>query len=273
MRLLYERMKDLEQQYKDESNLQKRIQIHQYGVAKESWYEFLKKQMILTGNCKVLEIGCGTGTLWEYLLDGGGNSQVQQIILSDVSEGMLSTAKENLEEWSNLYNMQFKRIEATNIPYDDDSFDVVIANHVLYHVPDVEKALAEISRVLKSEGTFYATTIGSNNMPELKDIVRTYFPDIEKELFFTQFLEKFSLENALEKTGRFFQKSERIHYEDYLLLPNPKPLIEYIESFNFPGVLDHEHQKKSFENILLKDLDFTKGFRISKEIGLLKCEN
>src|SRR6218665_2722639 len=88
-------MKNLEEQYKDETNLQKRIQIHQYGVAKESWYDFLKTNISLTDNCKVLEIGCGTGILWKFLLES--KPSVQQIILSDFSEGMLLKSEENLK--------------------------------------------------------------------------------------------------------------------------------------------------------------------------------
>lgn len=263
-------MKDLKQQYKDESNLQKRIQIHKYGVAEESWQEFLKQNINLGEDCKILEIGCGTGMLWKSLLEN--HPPIKQIVLSDFSDGMLENSKENLKEKSNEYDIQYKKIDATSIPFENNTFDIVIANHVLYHVTDVERSLSEISRVLKAEGQFFATTIGKNNMLELKDIVHTYFPSIENDIFFNQFLENFSLENALQKTNPFFKKCERTDYEDYLLIPHPEPLIEYIESFNLPDILDSDTKRTNFKNRLLHDLNFKNGLRINKEIGLITCQ-
>ncbi len=56
--------------------------------------------------------------------------------------------------------VQFKEIDAQSIPFEDETFDAVIANHMLYHVPDRPKAIAEIKRVLKPGGRLIATTIG-----------------------------------------------------------------------------------------------------------------
>jgi SAM-dependent methyltransferase len=151
-------------------------------------------------------------------------------------------------------------------------FDIIIANHVLYHISDVEKSLSEVSRVLNNTGIFFATTIGKNNMQELKMIIDTYFPNIENDIFFNKFLENFSLENGLEKTKPFFRNAMRIDYSDNLIIPSPAPIREYVESFNFPSVLDNEEKKMQFERLLKNDFDFTKGLFIRKEIGLFKCE-
>lgn len=51
-----------------------------------------------------------------------------------------------------------KIIDIQNIPYEDNSFDLVIANMMLYHVPDLPRALAEVGRVLKPEGKLYTAT-------------------------------------------------------------------------------------------------------------------
>jgi ubiquinone/menaquinone biosynthesis C-methylase UbiE len=56
------------------------------------------------------------------------------------------------------------------IPYEDNSWDIVIANLMLYHIPDREKAIHEISRVLKPHGALYASTFGLDNMKELNKI-------------------------------------------------------------------------------------------------------
>ncbi|MEI6580515.1 MAG: class I SAM-dependent methyltransferase, partial [Eubacteriales bacterium] len=67
----------------------------------------------------------------------------------------------------------FEQIDIQDIPYENNSFDIVIANHMLYHVPNMEKALSEVFRVLKPDGCFYATTLGRNSLKELQDIYYT----------------------------------------------------------------------------------------------------
>ena len=66
------------------------------------------------------------------------------IVLSDVSQGMVHDARENLSQVS---CMQYQCFDCLHIPYPDESFDVVIANHVLFYLKDLSKALSEIQRV------------------------------------------------------------------------------------------------------------------------------
>jgi ubiquinone/menaquinone biosynthesis C-methylase UbiE len=113
-------MKNLQKQYKNESNLQKRIQIHQYGTTKESWYDFLVKQIRFPADCRILEIGCGTGLLWKHILKE--KPSIKQIVLSDFSEGMLDSSKQNLKEFDKSYDIVYKKINATDIPFEPDFF-------------------------------------------------------------------------------------------------------------------------------------------------------
>ena len=88
---------------------------------------------------KVLELGCGTGDMWK-------NSQslikaCSKLILSDFSEGMVATTKSNI---GNYENTEYKVIDIQEIPYENETFDVVIANMMLYHVPDIDKGLNEV---------------------------------------------------------------------------------------------------------------------------------
>ncbi len=105
---------------------------------------------------KILELGCGDATLWNknfHLIPPNW-----EITLTDFSEGMLKDAKKNLGEKSSKFN--FKIVNAESIPFKDESFDVVIANHMLYHVSNINIALQEINRVLKSKGILFASTVG-----------------------------------------------------------------------------------------------------------------
>ena len=89
-------------------------------------------------------------------------------------------ARFSTEEWSLVcllhsdLRFTFEKIDAQSIPYRTDSFDAVIANHMLYHIPDLGKTLSEIRRVLKPEGHLYATTVGLNHMAELRACLETW---------------------------------------------------------------------------------------------------
>src|SRR5438128_5363777 len=87
------------------------------------------------------------------------------ITLSDFSQGMLDEARQRLRE--SPHQFVFAVVDAQAIPYPDQVFAAVIANHMLYHVPDRPTALAEIRRVLKPGGHFYASTVGVNHLREL----------------------------------------------------------------------------------------------------------
>ncbi len=74
-----------------------------------------------------------------------------------------------------------------------DSFDRVIANHMLYHVPDIATVLRETVRVMKPNGVFVAATNGENHMLETYDLLSNILPE-----FFSKprVLRRFNLENG-----------------------------------------------------------------------------
>jgi ubiquinone/menaquinone biosynthesis C-methylase UbiE len=130
-------------QYSTAKNLNTRGLLHQlYSVNILGWPNWVFQNYDLKPKQFILELGCGNG--------GNLSTNINkipadvQIVLSDLSEGMLETSKRNL---NGLNNIEYKIIDAQNICYNDNTFGVVIANHMLYHVPNRKKALREISRV------------------------------------------------------------------------------------------------------------------------------
>jgi ubiquinone/menaquinone biosynthesis C-methylase UbiE len=139
------KMKSIEEQYKNSSNLNTRINIHDlYSTNKEDWHIWLFDQYNISPNSNILEIGCGDGTFWFKNRDRiprGWN-----ITLSDFSLGMIESAKNKLRDISNI---TYRQLNIEEIPFGDNHFDVVFANHMLYHVPNRQNALKEVRRVLK----------------------------------------------------------------------------------------------------------------------------
>jgi ubiquinone/menaquinone biosynthesis C-methylase UbiE len=157
-------------QYRDSSNLDARASIHQrFSTNSYGWFRWVFDVLVkLPENARILELGCGNGLLWKEnasRIPAGWN-----ITLSDFSSGMLDAAWRNLVVTGHAF--QFKEIDAQSIPYEDETFDAVIANHMLYHVPDRPKGIAEIRRVLKPGGCLFATTVGKDHMQEMMDWYR-----------------------------------------------------------------------------------------------------
>ena len=138
----------LNEQYKDASNLNARIQLHQrFSTNGEDWYRWLFDHFSIPEDAHILELGSGSALLWKQNLDRLPAGW--QIALSDLSAGMLDEASKNV---SDATAFTFEVVDAQAIPFDAEIFDTVIANHMLYHVPDQTRALAEIRRVLKPDG-------------------------------------------------------------------------------------------------------------------------
>ncbi|HEX7355116.1 MAG TPA: class I SAM-dependent methyltransferase [Mycobacteriales bacterium] len=98
---------------------------------------------------KALELGCGTGF---FLLNLKQAGVVDEGFLTDISPGMVAVATRNAESLG--FRMQGRVADAETLPYDDDTFDLVCGHAILHHIPDVEKALREVLRVLKPGGRF-----------------------------------------------------------------------------------------------------------------------
>ena len=154
--------KKVKEQYANAGNLNTRISIHQkYSTNKMGFGNWIFSNYEISQGMKVLELGCGTGDMWK-----GHEDLIKacdRLVLSDFSEGMLENAKTNLGDCAGL---EYRVIDIQNIPFEDESFDVVIANMMLYHVPDIRRGLSEVRRILKKGGAFYCATFGEHGIIE-----------------------------------------------------------------------------------------------------------
>ena len=118
-----------------------------HGINSEKDKIAIKKALkeILKGDEKVLDVGCGTGFLSLILAELGCD-----VVAIDLSENMLNRAKEKAEKFG--YNILFKVEDAENLSFEDETFDAVLERHVLWTLPNVERAIKEWVRVLKRGG-------------------------------------------------------------------------------------------------------------------------
>lgn len=189
----------VEKLYVEADTLSTRINLHEkYSVNKYGFGNWIFDLYDFRAGMKVLELGCGTAGGW-----AAGSARLPEgveVILSDFSPLMLQEARDTLRD-ETIFS--FEQIDAQNIPCPDGAFDIVIANHMLYHVPDMERALAEIRRVLKPGGSFYASTLGENSLAELGDVYRK----LEGRAAFSYAKDiSFTLENGAGLLGNFLTR-------------------------------------------------------------------
>jgi ubiquinone/menaquinone biosynthesis C-methylase UbiE len=210
------------EQYKNDNNLAARQNLHTYNTNKLDWNIWFFEKMVIPENSKILELGCGNGLLWQRNIQKV--KEDWDITLSDLSEGMLQSAKQTIS----MEKIKYELINIMDIPYEDDSFDVIIARHMLYHVPDLDRALSEVKRVLKPNGKFYVSTNGKEHMQELVLLMRDYDKNIEFNP--TKWAEKFGLENGGEILKKYFND---VIVEDFLgqiVVHKTEPVVSYVTS-------------------------------------------
>ena len=215
-------MSIVKQQYANANNLNTRISIHdKYSTNKMGFGNWIVSNYRIDKGMKVLELGCGTGDMWKNR--EGLIKLCSKLILSDFSEGMLSTTKNNIGECNNV---DYKVIDIQEIPFENETFDVVIANMMLYHVPDIDKGLAEVRRVLKRGGLFYCATYGEHGIIEyLSKILSAY--GVEDNIN-----KNFTLQNGYEILSKTFSRVEKLGYIDSLAVTNIDDMVEYIYSLS-----------------------------------------
>jgi ubiquinone/menaquinone biosynthesis C-methylase UbiE len=251
-------------QYKDASNLDARIAIHQrFSTNPQGWFNWVFDTLLkLPAESKVLELGCGSAEMWKECVSRIPAGWV--ITLTDLSDGMLDAA------WRNLVTLgrgfKFEQVDAQSIPYGDKTFDVVIANHMLYHVPDREKALAGIKRVLKDDGRLIATTVGKTHMQEMYQLLKRVNTNERPDMFSNPF----TLENGLQQLQNVFSQVKRSQYIDNLEVTELEPLIAYIRSSI--GVTDLSEEKlDELKKDLTVVLEKEGKIFINKDSGLFEA--
>jgi ubiquinone/menaquinone biosynthesis C-methylase UbiE len=251
----------LNQQYKSAANLTSRVNLHaHFSTNPYGWYRWVFDQYEFSPHCQVLELGCGTGAIWHANL--AHIPADCQGILSDFSAGMVAQAQQNL---GGCRQFTFEVIDAQSIPYETARFDAVIANHMLYHVPDRPRALAEIRRVLKPGGRLYTTTIGDRHMQEMLALPHLFDPDRVVDHMKTA--SEFSLESGEPQLRAFFTNVTMRRYPDSLHITEAAPLVDYLYStFEFGN---QPARRAAFEKFIEDELQRRGGaIDVTKDSGI-----
>jgi len=255
----------LNEQYKDSANLNARIELHKrFSTASRRWQNWVFDHFQIEPNSRVLELGCGPGRLWSENLDRVPDSW--DITLSDFSPGMVREAEQHLSRAGRAF--RFEVIDAQSIAYDDAHFDVVIANHMLFHVPDRPRALSEIRRVLRSGGRFYTTTVGRHHLREMDELIQRF--DSTLAFWEGRPADRFTLESGLDELKAFFANVVRHRHADALVVTEAQPLIDYISSgVRFADAV--RDRRAEFARFVEQKLAARGSIYITKDSGLFEA--
>ena len=157
----------LRYQYDDAEKLRIRIATHaQYSErTSDAFASWLLQHVDAAQGQLLLDVGCGSGVYHPAIARAGA-----RIVAGDASRGMLRTALDQAAAGG--YTIAALLVDAQALPFRDAHFDRVMANHMLYHVPDQRAALRELPRVLKPGGRAVMATNGADNLGQFDELHR-----------------------------------------------------------------------------------------------------
>jgi ubiquinone/menaquinone biosynthesis C-methylase UbiE len=213
------------QAYANSNNLLARANIYRYQQPHVDLVGWALDQLAWRGGERVLDVGCGPG---QYLRRLAQRPRLR-LIAMDLSHGMLADLA---RDWGAAPLPQRAVADVQALPLPDVSCDVALAMHMLYHVPDIERAARELRRVLRPGGVLLAVTNSEEHLAEFSDVMAASIAAISDAppAKFSRWSSRFGLENGAPLLSSAFNRVERRDVSSQLLIPEAAPILAYVES-------------------------------------------
>lgn len=228
-----------EVQYGDGAKLDARSLLHlTYGTSSVPLAAFEAALIDWSADWHVLEIGCGTGRFWE----SDGIPRSAALTLSDLSPGMVREAAARAKA-SGFGDVAGRECDVQSLPFADGTFDVLVANHMLYHVPDPKRGVTELARVMRPDGVLLAATNGYGHMREVNEAIAEVFGnmvDTREGLY-----EVFGIDTGEALLRTQFASVVWHAFDNDLVVDDPAAVVAYGLSFP-PGESATDEQRDMF---------------------------
>jgi SAM-dependent methyltransferase len=193
-------------QYATENNLRARQNLYEETEGPSALDELWDALAALAPR-RVLEVGGGPGELAERMRDELG----ADVSFLDISPRMVELARER--------GIEAQVGDVQSLPYAGESFDTVVAAWMLYHVPDIDRGIAELARVVAPGGHLVAVTNSELHLRELRELIAL-----------PRWHMSFSSENGEELLRRHFRVVERFDAGGTVTVRDRAKLVAYRES-------------------------------------------
>jgi SAM-dependent methyltransferase len=194
-------------EYADESRLRRRAAGYAGAGTRDDARVPLVDAVVAAAPRRILEVGCGWGELAEWIARETG----ADVVAIDLSPRMVELASER--------GIDASVADVQQLPFADTTFDVVVAAWMLYHVPDLDRGLAEIARVLRPGGTLVASTNSRLHLHELRELVGSGPSTL-----------KFSREDGEDHLRPYFAVIDRIDLDGVLELTDRASIEDYVSA-------------------------------------------
>ena len=157
--------------------------------------DYQRKKVIPDATGKVLEIGIGPGSNLKHY----DNTKVTSILGIDPSKELNQIAKKRAEK--NNLNIEFLIESASNLSAESKSIDTVVSTYALCSIPEPEKTLQEIQRVLKDDGIFIFSEHGlspDKSVSFVQNITDSFYPKIAGGCHTNRHIENLIYDNGFE---------------------------------------------------------------------------
>ncbi|MBN1201237.1 MAG: methyltransferase domain-containing protein [Anaerolineae bacterium] len=215
------------QAYATDEHLALRYRTHElYSQPKIDFHKWVIECLTWRGDEWVLDVGAGPGSYGSYFELVQEHAPRGRHAAGDLSFSMAQKARQH----PHAGHMFVLAMDVQALPFPDDTFDVVLANHMLHHVPDVEQALTEIRRVLRPSGCLVAASNSQDTMPEFDTLARRTCTLLGSPKQFKTPPDSFTLENGTVLLGRHFRAVARHDLPSALHFPEVEPVLAYLNS-------------------------------------------
>jgi SAM-dependent methyltransferase len=224
--------------YKDDRHVRSRMAIYSYAERPSDWRP-RTAAVPWDGTQVVADIGCGNGFDLRPLVT---DERCRHAIGVDLSAGMLATLT-GLRESGRLTLIQG---DAQRLPLADDSVDVAMAMHMLYHLPDIPAAVAELRRVTRPGGMVLASTNSTSTLSEINELLNGALAGQLGRPAPAGLALSFTTENGAGFLDGRFDEVALVRTDLPLAIPGPDPVISYLDSMREPivaslgGKLDYD---------------------------------
>ncbi|CDZ58897.1 Transcriptional regulator, MerR family/methyltransferase, UbiE/COQ5 family [Neorhizobium galegae bv. orientalis] len=248
-------------QYADSSRLAARGRLNrEYTIAETGWFPWVARQLPLREGDRVLDIGCGPAWFWASV--SNDIPEDLDLTLADQSSGMVEEALARCMALP-FGSVAGRQAEAASLPFEDKSFDIVIAMHMLYHLPDPAAGIAEMFRVLKPGGFLAVTTNGARNMRGIYELTTVFGSEP-----FDPSAAVFGYDKAEELMRARFGDVAFAQYPARMWITEPEDVFLALTSYP-PGDSADEAQLDAFRQAIAAAFERGHGvLEVEKETGL-----